>query len=138
MNLETEIIKAIDNVKPGSIIIYDIDGTLITPSGEPILNIINTYRYALSKNLKPVIITARPGFSDNILGTISQLKSVGVTNFIAAFFLPVNKVDQATFKLLARKSLLSITGKEAVISVGDMPWDIGAYGGKGFIVPSSV
>ena len=38
--------------------------------------------------------------------------------------------DQADYKLTARKNLHEM-GYTVVMSVGDMPWDIGAYGGVG-------
>ena len=45
---------------------------------------------------------------------------------------PQDKI-QTKFKLLARKNLHD-SGKKVEISIGDMKWDIGEYGGIGFIV----
>ena len=130
-----EIFKTINSisVSSNSVIVYDIDDTLINTNGEPITPIINTYHYAKNIGLTPVIITARPGFTENIHRTKEQLLSHGITGYKYMYFLPHDKIDQAMYKLIARKNLHE-RGYQVVISIGDMPWDIGHYGGIGFRV----
>ena len=129
------IIKTIDSipVKDNSVIVYDIDNTLIDQYGQPIQTIIYTYNYAKTKGLKPAIITARRSHDYVIQHTINQLKSVGVSDFFCIYFMPEEKTDQATYKFLSRKNLYD-KGYQVEMSLGDMHWDIGEYGGLGFIV----
>jgi hypothetical protein len=129
------------NWKPNSIIVYDIDGTLIDFLDNPIQEIIDTYQYAVQKQLKIVIITARPGTYENIQRTQEQLAKHGINKYIRMYFLPLNKINkfgtgdevQSRFKLQARKYLHSL-GFNVEMSIGDMPWDIGQFGGIGFRV----
>lgn len=121
------------SIKPNSVIVYDIDSTLIDNYGNPIHPIIHTYRYALQKGLKPIIITARPGSDEGIRYTLQQLKSFGIDRFLAVYFMPEEKRDQALYKKLSRKDIHD-KGYRVEMSLGDMPWDIGEYGGIGFIV----
>lgn len=133
-NIDT-IINTIDRieVKHNSVIVYDIDNTLIDQYGQPIHAIIYTYNYAKMRGLKPVIITARKSFDSNIYHTRQQLKNFGITDYIRIYFLPEEKDNQPVFKLLSRKNLHD-NGYQVEMSLGDMPWDIGEYGGVGFIV----
>ncbi|MBS0627381.1 MAG: HAD hydrolase family protein [Verrucomicrobia bacterium] len=128
------IIQAINSVTidSKSVIVYDIDGTLIE-NDQPIHYVVESYHYAVKKGLKPVIITARKSYPENISYTINQLKQYNIVSPLI-FFLPVHLNDQAMFKLNARKSLHHDRGYEVKISVGDMPWDIGQYGGIGIRV----
>lgn len=130
-----KIIETIDNLNfdENSIIVYDIDDTLINKSGEPIIPIINTFMYAKNKGIKTAIITARSGTEINISLTEKQLEKFGITGYKFAYYRPWYKNDQETFKLYARKDLFD-NGYKVEISIGDMPWDIGLFGGKGFIV----
>ena len=138
LNIKSLIDKSliVDNM----VAIYDIDGTLLTSSYDvsqvqPIVPIIDSYNYALSKCIKPIIITARNGSIENIKATISQLESHGIKNFGIIYFRPIEINDVATYKLLARKNVVD-KGFMPLYSVGDMPFDIGMYGGQGFKVPS--
>jgi hypothetical protein len=134
-DVANDIVKTINNIPiyENSAIVYDIDGTLISMNGEPIMPIINTYHHAKSAGLTPVIITARPGSDENIRRTKEQLRSYGIIGYRYMYFLPQNKQDQAKFKLISRQNLHE-RGYQVVISIGDMPWDIGHYGGIGFRV----
>ena len=126
--------KSIDTDKMDrSIVIYDIDDTLIDSQGNPIEHIIRTYKYALSKGYKIAIITARPGFIDNIEYTRAQLLKAGIDNYDVIFFRPEHYKDIATYKLKCRKHLHELD-YNIVASIGDAYWDIGEYGGVGFIV----
>jgi predicted secreted acid phosphatase len=118
-----------------SIIIYDIDNTLIYEDGNPNAPIIATYQYAKNLGFIPVIITARYGTEENIKRTLEQLKEHGITDYRFIFFLHPERNDPARYKLLARKQLYD-RGYKAVMSIGDMPWDYGPYGGIGIKLPS--
>jgi hypothetical protein len=136
MQVANKIVRTINSmpIMNNSVIVYDIDDTLIRSSdGNPIIPIVNTYHYARNAGLIPVIITARPGFDQNIERTKEQLHSFGITDYKYTYFRPENKEDQAHFKLLSRKNLHD-RGYQVAISIGDMPWDIGQYGGVGFRV----
>ncbi len=130
-----QIINSINSIRVehNSVIDYDIDNTLIDNLGRPIEHILYTYRHALYRGLKPVLITARKSSDDSIRYTINQLKNCGVRDYLTIYFLPEEKNDQTKYKLLARKSLHD-NGYRVEMSLGDMPWDIGEYGGIGFIV----
>jgi phosphoglycolate phosphatase-like HAD superfamily hydrolase len=114
--------------------VYDIDGTLIDFSGNGIIPIIKSYQYAKAIGFIPVIITARPGTYENIIHTRNQLSAYFIDDYKYMYFLPPESSsraqDQAEYKLTARKNLHEM-GYTVVMSVGDMPWDIGAYGGVG-------
>jgi len=130
-----QIVDTIDKltVSSKSVIVFDIDGTLIDTGDKPIHPIIATYHYAKKKGLIPVIITARVGTMEGITFTQKQLEMHGITNYICSYFLPFDKTDPARFKFMARKNLHE-KGYVVEISIGDMPWDIGPYGGIGFRV----
>ena len=132
-NLSSGIIKLIDQTpfNEKNTIIYDIDDTLIDIEGVPIIPIINSYKYAIKKGIKPIIITARVGTKENIENTLKELKEYGIDKYILIYFLQVNKFDNWKYKFLARKNVFE-KGYNIVGSVGDMPWDIGHYGGIGF------
>ena len=132
-NLSSGIIKLIDQTpfNEKNAIIYDIDDTLIDIEGVPIIPIINSYKYAIKKGIKPIIITARVGTKENIENTLKELKEYGIDKYVLIYFLQVNKFDNWKYKFLARKNVFE-KGYNIVGSVGDMHWDIGHYGGIGF------
>lgn len=127
------IVRTIDSlkVKSNSIIVYDIDRTLLHDNGKPIVPIVWTYNYALCKGITPVIITAREGNHINISYTNKQLTENGITQYKSIYFRPKGIDDVARYKFLARKDIFD-RGGDVLISVGDMEWDIGLYGGFGF------
>jgi len=135
LTVASEIVKTINTipVNSNSVVVYDIDGTLLDWNGNPITPIVQTYHHARNAGLIPVIITARAGSNQNIDLTRKQLYQVGISDYKYIYFLPEDKNDQAWFKLLSRKNLHD-KGYEVVMSIGDMPWDIGQYGGIGFRV----
>lgn len=126
--------KSIDSDKMDrSIVIYDIDETLIDGQGNPREHILRTYNYALTKGYKIAIITARPGSVENINYTREQLTKAGIRDYEIMFFRPEHYKDIATYKLKCRKHLHELE-YNIVASIGDAYWDIGEYGGVGFIV----
>lgn len=139
-----EYLKSVaDNIKniiartqssPNSVIVYDIDNTLIHDSGYPITPIIDTYFFALSRGFKPIIMTARPGTEENIKRTKEQLHSFGIYGYTCMYFLPPDRFDPARYKLRARENIHE-RGYKVIMSIGDMPWDYGEFGGIGIQVP---
>lgn len=137
INLSESIIKTMGSLPndPNSIIVYDIDDTLIESRNRtPIQPILYTYRYAKDKGLKTAIITARRDLNHNINLTKKELERHGIADYSFMYFLPEGKRDQSKYKLLARKNLHD-RGYKVLMSIGDAPWDIGEYGGIGFTVP---
>lgn len=139
-----EVPRIIDSikVKKNSIIIFDIDDTLIDTNDNPMYHIIYIYNYAKEKGLTPVIITARKGSKENIQRTHAQLKNSGITDYKGIFFLSEDLYDNTkdnreqiitSYKLQTRKYLAE-NGYSIEMSVGDMQWDIGEYGGIGILV----
>ncbi len=72
-------------------VMFDIDDTLITMSGKPIVPIIELAKQAIRLGYHIVIITARPGWDTNIEWTIKQLKSIGVEYTYLGFTSPETK-----------------------------------------------
>ena len=134
--IANEFIKTLNSLQfyENSVIVYDIDDTLIDTSGKTIEPIINTYHYAKKMGIATVIITARPGTRENIEKTKEQLSQHGITGYKYMYFIPRDKQDPMTFKYIARRNLHE-RGYNVAMSIGDMPWDIGYYGGIGFQVP---
>ncbi len=116
-----------------SVIVYDIDDTLLTYYGTPIAPIINTYNHALEKGLTPVIITSRTGIPDVIDHTIQQLKTHNINGYKYLYLRPSGKEDMFRFKMMCRKDLHD-RGYYVAMSIGDQPWDIGQYGGLGILL----
>uniref|UniRef100_A0A6C0EM03 Acid phosphatase n=1 Tax=viral metagenome TaxID=1070528 RepID=A0A6C0EM03_9ZZZZ len=137
----SEILHTIDTLwfPQNAVIVYDIDNTLIDLSGRPLTPIIQTYHYAKSKGIDTMIVTARLGTEKNIITTRRQLAQYGINEYLGIYFRPpTNKGDaegQTQFKLKSRKNIHD-RGHLVVMSIGDMPWDIGQFGGFGFQVPS--
>ncbi len=116
-------------------IIFDIDDTLLIPqTGQPIPETVFFYNLIRSIGFTPVIITARPGFEENVYRTIQDLKSIGVTGFEYIFFMPPGMQDIYSYKLNARKEVYDIYKGNIIMSIGDMEWDIGEYGGYGVVL----
>jgi hypothetical protein len=113
------------------IVVYDIDDTLIDNNGKPKSDIISTFHFAKTKGYDIAIITARPGYPNNLKWTVEQLKNFGLTGYKYLFMMPPEQKDPSLYKVSARKYLHTI-GHRVVSSIGDMPWDVGIYGGIGF------
>jgi hypothetical protein len=114
-------------------IIYDIDDTLLDKNGSPIVPILNTYFYAIKKDYRIIIITARENNKNVVTATIEQLNKIGVTKYDDIFFRPPTLRNLRTYKENTRTSL---TQKYFIIaSIGDAPWDVeGKHTGYGFHV----
>lgn len=136
MNIKEREIKSIlDSIrmKSNSVVVYDIDDTLLDLSGKPIHSILNTYKYARKKGFLTAIITARPAIKENIERTVKQLEENDITDYLCMYFREPDVKDVARYKTLSRKDIHD-RGYNIVMSIGDLPWDTGKYGGIGYIV----
>jgi predicted secreted acid phosphatase len=116
------------------VIVFDIDDTLVCGLiGTPISPVIDFYNYIKKLGFTPVIITARLYNKPTIDYTFKQLTDVSVNGYRAIYFRPLNEENVPEFKKMARKTVQDTLG-EIVMSVGDMPWDYGEYGGHGIKV----
>ena len=95
------------------VVFFDIDDTLININtfpelkmGEIVQPIYNLYSYARSKGIKIVIITARPGFSENSKRTIEELKHHKII-YELLYLRPPQNMDQ-DFKTFCRRDALAI------------------------------
>jgi hypothetical protein len=119
--------------QPGLAVIFDIDETLLDLRGQPIVPIVAVYNYVRSAGITPIMITARE--TGGIEITREQLEFAGITPSRIMYFRPPEMQDPYAYKLGARRDVHR-RGYTVIASVGDQPWDIGHYGGRGFIVPS--
>ena len=122
--------------KKTDIIFFDIDDTLLRPynKNEPIVPVLDFYKYLVKNNYNIAIITARVNTTSNFNYTIEDLKSVGIENDYNHLVLrPIEHDDIKEYKKQARKKILDL-GYTPLMSIGDMYWDIGEYGGTGVIV----
>ena len=116
-------------VYSNSIIFFDIDLTLIDDKGLGIQPVIQFYNYVKSLGIKPVIITARRNYENNVKKTLLQLKNYNITDYYKIFFRNPETLDFAKYKLQCRK-LFFDKGFKILMSVGDSSYDVGQYGGK--------
>lgn len=116
-------------------VVFDIDDTLIhSGTHEIITDVFNIYQYCLDKGYHIHIITARPANKMNIRLTLQQLQYLNIKNYETISFRPIFDLNVYKFKLNARKKIKDIFNQNVVMSIGDMWWDIGEYGGYGIIV----
>jgi predicted secreted acid phosphatase len=120
--------------KPNDAIIFDIDGTLVANESHCILPVKYLYDIALSYGYHVFIITARAKTLGNELFTIIMLEKCGITTYDSIFMRPLNELNLFSFKESRRKAI-SDMGFHSVMSVGDMPFDFGAYGGLSIKIP---
>jgi predicted secreted acid phosphatase len=120
-------------IKENSIIIFDIDDTLVDYFGNLIQPVYDFYNYIKTLNIKPVLITAREGNNYNINWTISQLKNLNINDYLYAFFKSPNEYNIGKFKELSRK-VFHDKGFNVLMSIGDTFWDVGNYGGKSVLL----
>ena len=114
------------------IVVFDIDDTLLLPSsGIGIPESVFFYRFVKCMGFKTVIITARMGYKENIDKTFMDLKNIGIKDFESIYFRSTSNPDVAKFKLSSRKNIHDRYNENVIMSVGDMPWDLGEYGGVG-------
>ena len=123
--------------KKTDIVFFDIDDTLLRPWEQiptPVQPVLDFYKYLTSHGYNVAIITARPDFEENVKYTVNDLKNIGIENDYKYLILrPQYIYDVKEFKKIARKEILD-KGYTPLMSIGDMYWDVGEYGGIGIIV----
>lgn len=122
--------------KNNDIVFFDIDDTLLRPynNNQPIVSVVNFYKYLVNNGYNTAIITARPNIEQNLQYTINDLKNIGIDNDYKFLVLkPLNEDNITEYKMNARKQILDM-GYTPLMSIGDMYWDVGKYGGIGIIV----
>ena len=137
--LDNDIIDFFEKIpkKKTDIVFFDIDDTLLRPYSivpTPVKNVLNFYKYLTSHGYNVAIITARPDFEANLNYTIQDLKNIGIVDDYKFIVLrPHDMNDIKEFKKQARKNIID-KGYTPLMSIGDMHWDVGEYGGIGLIV----
>lgn len=122
-------------IPKNAVIVFDIDDTLIHSSGTPITPIVNLFNHAKDLGIFPVIITNRSGDTSTIEYTRKQLTECGIYGYRSLYFRPPDREDMPyRYKEKARQNIHK-RGMVVMMSIGDKPWDIGNYGGVGFILP---
>jgi predicted secreted acid phosphatase len=119
--------KAIHN-KNKCCVIFDIDDTLISSKDHSIIYpIYYLYEYARFHGITTVLITARPGFMNNMKFTMEELEEKNIS-YDLLYFKPPHMTDIEKYKMFARKEVYD-SGYTCIFSIGDMYWDTGDYGG---------
>ena len=115
-------------------VIFDIDGTFFDKDTfAPYESIISFYNYCINNGFTVFIVTARPGYKDNISRTIDYLKNIGITRWKGIYFVKDRNINVPRYKIKARKNIKN-RGYNTVMSLGDNMHDIGKYGGVGVII----
>lgn len=116
---------------PKQAVVFDIDDTLIhSQTHAPIPSTAQLYKYCREKGYHIYIITARPFTPQNAQITQHQLHHHGFHGYKKIFFRHPTEMQVALYKQNARQSI----PEQVVMSVGDQPGDMGAYGGFGILV----
>jgi predicted secreted acid phosphatase len=136
---DTDMINFFEKIpkKKTDIVFFDIDDTLLRPYAiepTPVQPVLNFYKYLTSHGYNVAIITARADYEENLKYTLNDLKNIGIENDYKYLILrPQYIEDIKEFKKMARKGILD-KGYTPLMSIGDMYWDVGEYGGIGIIV----
>lgn len=120
---------------PMDSIIFDIDGTLVADETHCILPVKMLYNLALQRGYHVFIITARAKTPDNQLFTALMLEKCGIEGYNSMFMRPPKDLDLFSYKEKRRKAIAEM-GYYSIMSVGDMSFDFGAYGGVPIKIPT--
>ncbi len=115
-------------------VIFDVDGTLVANETDCILPVKKLYDTALKQGYKIFIVTARPRTLANQIFTALMLERCGVEGYQSMFMRPSEEEDLYRYKGIRRQTIANL-GFNTVMSVGDMPFDFGAYGGRAVEIP---
>ena len=108
------LLKSVPRTKNDAVM-FDIDDTLIySHSGKPIVASVDLAQRARDMGYKIIIMTARPGTTENCYYTEAELKLAGIP-YDELHFVPAHEKNA-----LKRK-----TGYRYVLSVGDLWTDLG-------------
>lgn len=125
-----DVISSIE-FKNNSTVVFDIDGTLITNSGNGIKVTLDIYNYFLSKGIRPYIVTARVNERNIINITQSQLEKAGITGYSGIYFRPYY-MNIREFKERSREDITYKRNAKIEMTFGDKNWDYtGKYSGIG-------
>jgi len=113
---------------PNSLVLFDIDDTLITPHGLPYKEVVEFYNECKHMGIHVGLCTARIGDARVVETTIKQLNQVGVSGWSVAYFRKPKQHDVALYKKHARQNCWD-RGYHVVMTVGDQDWDHGDNGG---------
>lgn len=133
MSILKKVINILNNIilPKNPCIILDIDDTIINSlTNEVNIDVMNVYNLAVSRNIKVFIITARNFYG--LSYTYKQLHDIGITD-TPIYFMDIYERNIPEYKKNRRK-LIKDLGYNCIISIGDMSWDIGEYGGIGILV----
>lgn len=108
------LLKSVPRTKNDAVM-FDIDDTLIySHSGKPMVASVDLARSAMDMGYKVIIMTARPGTTENQYYTKAELKLADIP-YDELFFIPARQ----------KSELKRQTGYRYVLSVGDLWTDLG-------------
>lgn len=117
------------------VVVFDIDETLLDLNGDIIEPIWNIYNYCVINGFCIAIITSRLGTIEGVNYTVNQLQSKNIIyNWLYMCKNTSDITNPYIYKETCRKSIYE-KGYHIIMSIGDQLWDIGDYGGKGYILP---
>lgn len=137
LDISNRSINTLNNMTlfKGSVVVFDIDDTLIHSNGYCINPIIDVFNFVKSIGVIPIIITNRSGDEKTIEFTKKQLQSSGIFGQKYIYFREPSKPNNPfRYKEKARLSIKE-KGMTVIMSVGDKVWDIGIYAGVGILIP---
>jgi predicted secreted acid phosphatase len=118
-------------------VVFDIDGTLLDETtDQAIPEVLALYNLCKDLKIATFIVTAREERPDgeNRHYTHVELQRIGVVGYEDLYMRDAREHDIAKQKQEARESIHQ-RGYVVVMSVGDMFWDIGEFGGIGVLLP---
>jgi len=113
---------------PNSIVIFDIDDTVINSEQKPIVPIIELYKAIQKAGIPIVFVTARPFVEPVVRYTVQQLEFFGITGYIGIYFRNQNMINVPEFKRITRAEIMKVHNKIPVLNIGEQTWDMGEFG----------
>ena len=124
------------NYKPNmyEAIVFDLDGTIIFNGSKNIINPIKNFiDFCSEKNIKIIIITARPGNKNTINKTKLFFENLHI-KYDKFFFKNPEFKNVKEFKKNARIYVTENINFNILMSIGDNQWDMGEYAGLGILM----
>lgn len=119
-------------------IVLDIDETILDENMKVIEPVYNVYLLAVNLGISVFFVTSRLATEPNIRYTHMQLQYNGITRYRCIYFKSNPFIDDELYKKTSREDIHRSMNCTVILSIGDMPWDIGEYGGYGIKLPSKV
>ena len=116
------------------LVVFDIDGTLISHYGQ-IEPVTKFYQWVKKNKINTGIITARTLNMADM--TIKQLNTHDIKGYSQIYFRRNNVRDVRKAKEDSRHDI-ERKGFTNIMSIGDASWDIGKYGGVGILLPKII